>query len=153
MFIHAHYILTLKEPQLITRMSFQVSKDDRSDIESSSDEETDKERLKTGTRSRSQRGENGINGHFGPKSWSQNHSDWWQSLHVAFTHRELPEISQRDYFSSLYLSPTPKNTYKTSCCGTFWDSMTEFGTLFQWWWDTNDNMATIRSLWKRKWLN
>lgn len=46
-----------------------------------------------------------------------------------------------------------KTPTKPSCCGTFWDSMTEFGMLFQWWRDSNDNMATIRSLWKRKWLN
>lgn len=82
----------LKEPQLITQMWLQVSKDERSDIETSSDEETDttsKERLKTGSRTHSPRGENGTNGHFGPKSWSQNHSDWWRSLHVAFAHKEL----------------------------------------------------------------
>uniref|UniRef100_A0A8C1YBI9 Ceramide synthase 5 n=1 Tax=Cyprinus carpio TaxID=7962 RepID=A0A8C1YBI9_CYPCA len=52
-----------------------VSKDDRSDIESSSEEETEttpRERLKTA----SSRGENGSNGHFGSKSWSQNHNNW-----------------------------------------------------------------------------
>ncbi|XP_051549342.1 ceramide synthase 5-like isoform X3 [Myxocyprinus asiaticus] len=67
---------------LIARIAFKaimrgkVSKDDRSDIESSSEEETEtptKERLKTGT---SPRGENGTNGHFGSKSWNQNHNDW-----------------------------------------------------------------------------
>ncbi|XP_051763314.1 ceramide synthase 5 isoform X2 [Ctenopharyngodon idella] len=72
---------------LIARIAFKaimrgkVSKDDRSDIESSSDEETEttsKERLKTAARRHlaSPRGENGTNGHFGSKSWSQNHSDW-----------------------------------------------------------------------------
>ncbi|TRY74110.1 hypothetical protein DNTS_026663, partial [Danionella cerebrum] len=48
---------------------------DRSDIESSSEEETEstpKERLKAP----SPRGENGSNGHFGSKPWSQNHNDW-----------------------------------------------------------------------------
>uniref|UniRef100_A0A8C1KTE5 Ceramide synthase 5 n=1 Tax=Cyprinus carpio TaxID=7962 RepID=A0A8C1KTE5_CYPCA len=66
---------------LIARIAFKaimrgkVSKDDRSDIESSSEEETEttpRERLKTA----SSRGENGSNGHFGSKSWSQNHNNW-----------------------------------------------------------------------------
>lgn len=152
----------LKEPRLITQISFQVSKDDRSDIESSSEEETEttsKERLKTAARRHlaSPRGENGTNGHFGSKSWSQNHSDWWHSLHVVLcTKNSCP----RNIATGLFLIPVPhsntknkKTPTKPSCCGTSWDSMTEFGMLFQWWRDSNDNMATIRSLWKRKWLN
>ncbi|XP_073700635.1 ceramide synthase 5 [Garra rufa] len=66
---------------LIARIAFKaimrgkVSKDERSDIESSSEEETEttpKERLKT----TSPRGENGTNGHLGSKPWSQNHNNW-----------------------------------------------------------------------------
>lgn len=69
---------------LITRVSFQVSKDDRSDIESSSEEETEtptKDHLKMAVRnnSASPKGENGTNGHFGSKSWNQNHGDSWHS--------------------------------------------------------------------------
>lgn len=103
-------------------MSFQVSKDDRSDIESSSEEEaetTSKERLKTA----SSRGENGTNGHFGSKHWSQNHNNWWRLLHVALcTKNSCP----RNIVTGLFLIPEPHSNTKTDktptkppCCGTF----------------------------------
>lgn len=104
----------LKEPRLITQISFQVSKDDRSDIESSSEEETEttsKERLKTAARRHlaSPRGENGTNGHFGSKSWSQNHSDWWHSLHVVLcTKNSCP----RNIATGLFLIPVPHSNTK-----------------------------------------
>ncbi len=101
-------------------MSFQVSKDDRSDIESSSEEETEttpKERLKTA----SSRGENGTNGHFGSKPWSQNHNNWWRSLHVALrTKNSCP----RNIVAGLFLIPIPysktnRTPTKSPWCGTF----------------------------------
>lgn len=127
-------------------MSFQVSKDDRSDIESSSEEETEttpKERLKTA----SSRGENGTNGHFGSKPWSQNHNNWWRSLHVALrTKNSCP----RNIVTGLFLIPIPHSNTKITLLWDFWDSVTEIGASFRWWWDSNDIMATTRSLWKRK---
>ncbi|KAI7790780.1 ceramide synthase 5 isoform X1 [Triplophysa rosa] len=71
---------------LIARIAFKaimrgkVSKDDRSDIESSSEEETEmpaKDRLKMAARNNavSPKGENGTNGHYSSKSWNQNHGD------------------------------------------------------------------------------
>uniref|UniRef100_A0A4W4EUQ7 Ceramide synthase 5 n=2 Tax=Electrophorus electricus TaxID=8005 RepID=A0A4W4EUQ7_ELEEL len=64
---------------LIARIAFKalmrgkVSKDVRSDIESSSEEET----VKTYSHAASAKRENGTNGHFGSKPWTQNDNSGW----------------------------------------------------------------------------
>ncbi|KAG7478191.1 hypothetical protein MATL_G00077790 [Megalops atlanticus] len=72
---------------LIARIAFKaivrgkVSKDDRSDIESSSEEETetpkDKGKMPSHNNAASPKGgENGTNGHFASGAWVQDHSTW-----------------------------------------------------------------------------
>ncbi|XP_048878788.1 ceramide synthase 5 [Brienomyrus brachyistius] len=64
---------------LIARIAFKamlrgkVSKDDRSDIESSSEEETEISKDKTVS---SPKGENGTNGHSVTAAWAQDHGSW-----------------------------------------------------------------------------
>lgn len=62
---------------------WQVSKDDRSDIESSSEEETEITKGKTVP---SPKGENGTNGHSVTAAWAQDHGSWgeqWGRAHTS----------------------------------------------------------------------
>lgn len=53
---------------------YQVSKDERSDIESSSEEEPET----TATLPASAKRENGTNGHFGSQPWTRKDENWWR---------------------------------------------------------------------------